>query len=188
MKYQDMYVAERKTMTLSTREYVEKYVDREATMKACVDCPNYDNNWACPSFNDNPYRYWQEYDNIMLILTKINFTNEAQQKKHSLEELGRIIDNTLFMEKTKLVPELEEEEKKVDGIYLSAGFCTNCSECTRINNVPCKYPDRCRYSIESLGGLVGDTLSGVFDENIKWIDMDEGKLPENLSLLMAVLY
>jgi len=157
-------------------------------MKACKECPNYSKNWACPEFHDNPYTQWDTYKNIKLILTKINYTPEAQQKTYTMEELGYIIENTLFRERMKLIPQLENMEQETNGRYLSAGYCSYCKTCTRIENKPCKHPEKCRNSIESIGGLVTETLRGEFNEEIKWIDTQNMKLPENLSLLMALLH
>ncbi len=185
---QTLYNLEHLQKTLLTNEYKRKYVNIEVTMKACRECPNYSLNWACPEFMDNPLDYWDEYENIDLIFTKLNFTKKALDTKFSIDDLGFIMENTLFFERNRLIPKLEEREKELNGKLLSAGYCGYCEKCARIDNMPCQYPEKCHNSIESLGGLVKDTLEGEFNENIKWIDMENGKLPENLSLLMALLY
>ena len=183
-----LYAPERIVKTLTTKEYKDKYINIDVTIKACRECPNYSKNWSCPKFNFNPLDKWDKYDNIDLILTKINFTSEALKSSYNIEELTSIVDNSLFLERNKLLPELEEKEKQLNGKCLSAGFCTYCDECSRITDKECRFPDKCHNSIESLGGLVADTLSGIFDEELKWIDIENGKLPTNLSLLMALLY
>lgn len=183
-----LYISEQTTKKLSTKEYSDKYVNIDVTMKACKECPIYSLNWSCPEFNFNPLKIWEEYDNIDLIFTKIIFTQEAINTKYNMEDMGYIIENTLFLERNRLIPQLEEKEKLLNGKYLSAGSCTYCKKCSRIENKPCKYPNKCHNSIESIGGLVGDTIEGEFNETIKWIDLENGQLPENLSLLMAILY
>lgn len=183
-----LYKTERITQTLTTKEYRTRYVDYEVTLKACRECPNYSLNWACPEFKDNPLKNWDNHENIRLVLTKINFTQEALTASYNIDDLGYIIENTLFLERNRLIPELEEEEHRINGKLLSAGYCTYCERCSRLDQQPCKYPEKCHNSIESLGGLVSDTLKGIFNEELKWIDMENGKLPENLSLLMALLY
>lgn len=183
-----LYNPTRITKTITTREYKQKYVDKEATMKACMECPNYSKNWACPEFKTNTYKYWDDYENIKLVLTKINFTKEALNNTYNMEELTSIVDNTLFAERMKLIDILEKEEKQYNGRYLSAGYCSYCKECSRKTGQKCRHPEKCRCSIESIGGLVGKTLEEVFNEQLKWIDTEKGKLPENLSLLMGLLY
>ncbi len=183
-----LYTPEKMMETITTREYKEKYVDFEVTMKACRECPNYSKNWACPEFYEDVLENWDRYEHLDLYLTKINFTREALSASYDMDDIEFIINNTLFLERNKLISQLEEEEKARNGKCLSAGFCTVCDECSRITGQPCRYPDKCHNSIESLGGLVSDTLKGVFGEEIKWIDMENGKLPVNLSLLMGLLY
>ncbi|RAP53571.1 MAG: hypothetical protein BZ138_00465 [Methanosphaera sp. rholeuAM270] len=183
-----LYTPEQITKTIPTKQYKTKYVNTEITMKACKECPNYSKNWACPQFKEDIYKIWDKYENIKLYLTKINYTKEAQQTKYTPEELEYITQNTLFKERNKLIQTLEHEEQKHKGTYLSAGYCTYCQECTRIQQKPCRHPDKCHNSIESIGGLVKDTLENIFNEKLKWIDTQKGQLPENLSLLMALLY
>jgi predicted metal-binding protein len=183
-----LYTTKQFIQTIPTSEYKDKYVNLETTMAACMECPNYSKNWACPEFKENVLEYWDRYDNIELTLTKIIFTKEALNNSYNEDDLMIIVENSLFRERNKLIESLEEKEAELNGKYLYAGFCGYCERCSRLDNKPCKYPDKCHNSIESIGGLVGDTLNGVFDEEIKWIDIENGKLPENLSLLMGVLY
>lgn len=182
-----LYSTEVIVKSIKTREYKEKFVNLDTTMAACKQCPNYSKNWACPEFDTDVLRYWDEYENIELILTKIIFTQEALDATYELEDLRTIVDNSLFNERNRLITRLEEEEKQKNGKCLSAGYCGYCERCARMDNFACRYPDKCHNSIESIGGLVADTLGEVFGEELKWIN-EEGRLPENLSLLMAVMY
>ena len=174
--------------TISTSQYKDRFVDLKSTSEACSNCPMHNNNWACPDFQNDELESWDKYDNLDLYFVKINFTKEAQKTKYTMDQLQYITDNTLFHERNKLIDKLEILEIEKDGCLLSAGYCGVCDECSKINNKPCRYPDKCHFSIESIGGLVPDTLKDVFDEEIKWIDTDNGYLPENLSLLMGLLY
>lgn len=181
-----LYTTEEIIKTIPTSEYKKKYVDLNVTMAACRQCPNYSKNWACPEFKEDVLKYWDEYDNLELTLTKIIFKKEVLDKPYSQEELMLIVDNSLFRQRNKMISQMEEKERRLNGKLLSAGYCGECDRCSRLDNEECRYPDKCHNSIESIGGLVGDTLSGVFGEEIKWIE--DSKLPENLSLLMGLLY
>lgn len=183
----ELYNTEVIVKTRKTSEFKENYVDLNTTMAACKECPNYSKNWACPEFDRDVLEYWNRYENIELTLTKIIFTHDARKRRFDEEDLRVIVDNSLFLERNRLLEDLEEKERTRNGKLLSAGYCGYCQRCARIDNLDCRYPEKCHNSIESIGGLVSDTLSGVFGEELKWIDTD-GRLPENLSLLMAVLY
>lgn len=182
----NLYTTEIITKTIPTSEYKQKYVNLNTTMTACKQCPNYSKNWACPEFNEDVLKYWDKYETLELTLTKIIFKKEALNKSYSQEELMLIADNSLFRQRNLIISQMEEKEKELNGKFLSAGYCGKCDRCSRLDNNKCKYPDKCHNSIESIGGLVADTLSGVFNEEIKWIE--ESKLPENLSLLVGLLY
>ena len=184
----DLYTTNQIIKIIATHEYKEKYVNLDTTMAACMECPNYSKNWACPEFNEDVLKYWDKYENLELTLTKIIFKPEVLNQSYDTDDLKIIVDNSLFRERNKLIENFEEKEEKLNGKLLSAGFCGYCEKCARIDNQPCKYPKKCHNSIESLGGLVGETLNGVFKEEIKWIDIENGKLPENLSLLIGLLY
>ena len=184
---QNLYKTQVSVKCMKTSEYLEKFVDLDTTMAACKECPNYSKNWACPEFDEDVLKNWDKYDNIELILTKIVFSQDALNATYNEEELKTIVDNSLFRERNKLISHLEEREKETGGKYLSAGYCGYCERCSRMDDEDCRHPDKCRNSIESIGGLVSETLCEVFCEELKWIDA-KGKLPENLSLLMGVLY
>lgn len=182
-----LYNTEVTVKNMKTSEYKEKYVNLDVTMAACRECVKYSNNWACPEFDCDVLEYWDKYENIKLIFTKINFTKEALEKTYDEEDLKFISETSLFYERNKLISRLEKEERENKGKCLSAGPCGYCDRCARMDNEPCKYPEKCHNSIESIGGLVTETLSEVFGEELKWVN-SEGHLPENLSLLMAVMY
>lgn len=181
-----LYTTEETIRSIPTKEYKKKYVDLNTTLTACKQCPNYSKNWACPEFKEDVLEYWDRYDNLELILTKIIFKEEAIEKSFTQEELMLIVDNSLFRERNRLISKMEEKEERLNGKFLSAGYCGVCKRCSRLDDKKCRFPDKCHNSIESIGGLVADTLSGVFDEEIKWIE--DSKLPVNLSLLVGLLY
>ncbi|WP_455645533.1 DUF2284 domain-containing protein [Methanosphaera sp.] len=186
--YSHTYNAVKEIKTVPTKEFYKNYVNLEFTEKLCSECPQYNNNWACPKFEEDVTEYWKKYENIELIATKIVFTEEFLEKTYKQEEIMQIVDNTLFKEKSNITDELMEKEKQYNGLALSAGYCDICSKCSRIDNKPCIHPDLVRHSIESIGTLVNETLTGVFGFKLETIDMKEGKFPEYLTLLTAVLY
>lgn len=88
--------------------------------------------------------------------------------------------------KKRLSLELFKEEEKYPGsISLSAGSCTKCTVCSRETGEPCLYPDKMRYSIESLGGNVGLTIEKLMGLRLEW--MEEGRLPHHFVLVCGLL-
>lgn len=180
------YQITRHTATISVSEYIEGFVDVETFLEACRSCPNYDKKWSCPSYYFNVLDFWKKYKTLNLLASKIIFPEEALKRTYTQEELNHILDKVLTKEKEKLSLELFEEEKKYPGsISLSAGCCSRCAVCSREKGEPCIFPDKMRYSIESLGGNVGLTIEKLMGLHLEW--MEEGRLPHHFVLVCGLL-
>jgi predicted metal-binding protein len=68
---------------------------------------------------------------------------------------------------------------------LAAGSCAICKECTRPKGTECRYPEKMRYSIESLGGNVVQLMKDELGIEMKWAEA--GKLPEFYVLVGGLL-
>lgn len=170
------YKTEEIRATVGTGEYVRECVDVEKFFKRCQECKEgYHRRWSCPPFDFRPLQKWLEYDRLTLIGVAVYFErNTTPEEAH--KALGE--------EKEKRLAQLLEEEK--DGtLVLSAGKCDACEKCARENNLPCRKPDKMRYSIESLGGDVVKTAEKYLGKPLLWIK--DGKVPEYLTLVFGVL-
>lgn len=166
--------------TIKVKDYIEGYVNVDEFLEYCKVCRNYEKIWACPSYNFNPLNYWNQYENFYIISKKI-YSEGIEDKK--------LWEDIYFAEKYKLSQEMYCKEKKIPGsISLCAGSCDLCIEegCTRTTGKKCRYPDKMRYSIESLGGNVGLTVSKLLGIELKW--MEENSLPEYFVLVAGLLY
>ena len=88
-----------------------------------------------------------------------------------------------------LTEKLYARELQIDGSQsLSAGSCRICGydNCARKNGEPCWFPDRLRYSIESLGGNVGLTCTKLLGLPLQWVE--EGIVPDYFVLVGGLLY
>lgn len=180
------YTVERYEADVPVEEYVEACVDVPTFLECCKQCGNYEKVWSCPSYDFNPEDYWRKYRNFHLIGVKIRFPAEMTEKTYEKEELDTLIRETLWAEKEKLSRELMEMEEKHPGsVSLSAGSCMNCERCTRLTGEPCRFPDKMRYSIESIGGNVGLTVTKYLKQELLW--MEEGRLPEHFILVCGLL-
>ncbi|MBR5128978.1 MAG: DUF2284 domain-containing protein [Firmicutes bacterium] len=173
-----MYNIERSEKTIKVDEYIKGYVNVEEFLQYCKECKNYEAVWSCPSYNFNPEDYWKEYDEFLIVARKIIFGPDVDVAR-SFEIMYEVKDD--------MSRELYELEKEYPGsISLSAGSCSMCKEgCTRIEGLPCRYPDLMRYSIESLGGNVGKTVSKLMGYELEWVE--EGKLPSYFVLVGGLL-
>ena len=81
----------------------------------------------------------------------------------------------------------ELEERYPGSVSLSAGCCSLCRPegCGRASGLACRYPQKMRYSIESLGGNVGLTVSKLMGIELEWVT--EGRLPSYFVLVGGLL-
>ena len=182
-----IYTTERHEAIVSVDHYLEKYVDVEVFLEACKACPNYGKIWSCPSYDFDVVEYWKKYSTLELVAVKIIFDETIAGKLLTKEEQEDISRNSIREVKEQLAVELYERENAIPGsISLSAVSCTLCKgECMRLKGEPCRYPDKMRYSIESLGGNVGTTLSELMEIELEW--MQEGRMLSYFVLVSGLL-
>lgn len=192
LRLEKSYTLEKYEKTLTTKEYYTKFVNFDETSESCKICDMYGKNWSCPPFENDVTNSWNKYDHLHLILLQLHYDSFITDNIHSKEDIDTILHLTLFNEKRKLLQSLDkkirEDENLNDTMILSTGYCNICSSCTKKEGMPCRYPKNKLYSIESIGALVTKTTEELFNTKIKWIDMDNGIIPEYLTLLMGVLY
>lgn len=174
-----MYTVERGEKTVKVDDYLKNYVNVEEFLGYCRNCKNYEKVWSCPSYDFNPEDYWKEYDELLVVARKIIFDEDV--------DIPRSYEIMLEV-KQDMSRELYEMEKAYPGsVSLSAGSCNLCGKdgCTRLVGEPCRHPDLMRYSIESIGGDVGRTVSKLMGYELEWIE--EGKVPSYYVLVGGLL-
>ena len=174
-----MNTVEKFEKEINVKEYVEDYVNVEEFLEYCKACPNYEKVWSCPSYDFSPIDYWNRYSRIYIVARKIIFDDDT-----NVEDSSKIMAGV----KKEMSKELYELEKQYEGsVSLSAGSCSLCSDkgCTRVLNKPCRHPELMRYSIESIGGNVGLTVSKLMGIELEWIT--KGKLPSYFVLVGGLL-
>lgn len=181
-----MYRTEKITGKQEIPAYLEEYVNIEEFLPYCRECDSYNEIWSCPDFDFDVLGYWNQYDYIHILGTKILFDQSVIEEERTPEELRDFIEKILKKEKQKLAEILFEKEQEYPGsISLSAGSCHLCEVCEKVYNRPCKYPDKLRYSMEALGADVGRTCSKLLRSELLW--SEENKLPEYFILISALL-
>ena len=183
-----MYTTQSFTATISVKEYLERYVDIPTFLECCKACPNYDKIWSCPPYDFDVLTYWNQYTTLELFATKIIFDAEYAGQIFTKDEQNKIMEKSLKIEKELLSEKLlQMEHNYAHAASLSAGSCPLChGDCPRANGQACRYPDKMRYSIESLGGNVGLTLDKLMGIELEW--MEEGRLPNYFVLVSGLLH
>jgi predicted metal-binding protein len=158
-------------------EYVDGYVDFDATLARCSECSDYGTTWSCPPFDFDPVALWKSFDVLQLYGYRLAYRGERTLKE---------MEAALWKEKKRLDAELREMEMQYPGsMALSLGSCRLCKSCTRAEGGQCRHPKLVRHSIESIGGNVGKTLKDLCGIEIEWAA--EGSLPEHFVLVGGLL-
>lgn len=173
----ELYSVQRAEASVPVAEYLEKCVDVEKFLGFCRQCENFDKRWSCPSFDFAPLEVWRRFKTLRLRAAALTPLPGA-----ALADLMA----GLWQEKEKMLAELwAAEEHRPGSLALSAGSCKLCAQCTRPQGLPCRQPERMRYSIEALGGDVGKTAELYFQKPLQWIK--DGEMPEYLTLIGGLL-
>jgi predicted metal-binding protein len=174
------------TKELPLKDFYERFVDIPRCAAACAACPDHGGTWACPPFEADPEAIWQSFDTIMLLAKKVVPSAEALERVYTGQELLRAFDSILTPVKRSLINELLALEKQIPGsLALSAGGCDICDTCTRPMGLPCRAPEKKRFSIEAIGGDAVGAIEKLLGESILWAE--EGRLPAHFILIGALL-
>lgn len=181
-----MYTAKKIMKTVKTSDYLSEYVDINSNLNYCIQCPNYNRNWACPVYDFNVEEIFKKYRNLDIYAVKIDFDSKDVGDK--LEgEAKAILRKSLDKEKRLLHNELlSKESSRHNSKALIPNQCKLCKGCSRITGGDCVYPNKSRYSFEGFGGDLEKTASGIFNIPMKWVIAN--KIPEYTIIFGGLLY
>ncbi len=173
----ELYTVERREAEVFVADYLREFVDVPKFLGYCRECENFGRRWACPPFDFDPVDVWNKYRTLHIyakIITPGRNTTQGEMK------------DVLFAEKSALFEELLGLEETCPGsLALSAGTCEMCRDCTRPLGVPCRYPEKLRWSLEALGGDVCKTAEVLLKTPILW--EEKGRLPTYYTLAGGLL-
>lgn len=182
----DRYTVEPVSTEISVSQFLETYVDPPRFLSSCKECGNYGTVWSCPPYAFQPEELWRRYETLRLYGRRLIFTPAAREKRYSAQELGQVLEETLYRERDNMSEELLRLERSTpNSLAILAGSCRICKTCTRRSGEPCRHPERVRCSIESLGGDVGRIMDELLHMPLQWIQ--DGMLPEYLTLMGGLL-
>ena len=121
-------------------------VDKKFFSELCKKCRNYDKKYSCPPKSPDFPSICQK-EGLFIVLFKCDLT----QIKNTPEFNKIRIANSIMKSRIdKLMRKLETDfNNKLK--FLSSGSCRLCKKCNLEKNLPCKYPQKMRFSLESIG-------------------------------------
>lgn len=141
------------------------YTDVKASLKACEQCPRYNNSWSCPPDVPNVYKYLWKYQTAYLIVERVDYPKELCDG--TFAELSAKREKYYDSVRRELQLKLLEAEEKYPGTY-SVSTCLICDTCARSLGKPCRHPDMMRYSMTTLGFDFAKLLKAYFDIELTW--------------------
>lgn len=169
------------TGALPMSEMLEKYVDVEKFLGYCAACPRCGQTWSCPPYDFDPAAVWPRYAAVTLYAVQV-FPESERAKAAALADA----EVFLFPYRKSLDALLESAERETPGsLRLDAGRCRVCETCARRKEKPCRFPEKLRYSLESLGGNVSALAADKLGAPVLWGSREAP--PEYFVLVGAVL-
>ena len=174
------YSTEEFTTTIAIGDYIRKFRDAETIEGYCRNCENYGKSWGCPPFDFDVEERLRQYENLLLIATKIT------PKEHGLPIC--VAQELILPERKRLDKRLLELEQQYNGLACSyVGKCYYCAEnsCSRLCGEHCRHPQLVRPSLEAYGFDVTRTLHELFGIELQW--GKNGQLPDYLIVVCGLL-
>ncbi|MDF7800798.1 DUF2284 domain-containing protein [Pontiellaceae bacterium B1224] len=160
---------------IETEELLEAF-EPDEIWGHCSQCGNHAAVWSCPPHRFEPVEWIRHFRFSYVVVATISLAGFEKQAE-AIEyyyEMRRII-NDAMRGFEPLVP---------GSVSLYAGHCDACAACTRVQGMECVHPERCRYSLESLGLKVSAITETYFEDNLEWVD---GQTPDRLLVIPALL-
>lgn len=158
---------------VSTKELLNFYKPEEIFAN-CTNCPRFDKNWSCPPRTFDVEEFVTLFEKAYIISVAFSLKGFAT-KEGSIASYYKTrfdINNDLMA---------AENQRYTT---LIAGHCSYCEECTKVLGKECPYPDKVRYSLESLGFKVSDIMENCFNTTLQW---DGENQPDSIYIVAAVL-
>lgn len=180
-----MYKTEVKICTVSVDDWLEKYCFPEKFLSACVACPDYNRVWSCPPCVPSSDDYIKPYKTAYIIGVKVIYSPETRTKANTPALTEELRAATYGNVKHTLLETLLCMEREFGNcITIAAGRCELCSECTRRSGLPCRTPEKLRYSFSAFGFDLTKISEALLETKLLWSPQG---LPEYNMAIAALL-
>lgn len=143
------------------------YADVRNTRSSCEKCPRYNNSWSCPPCTPDITKYAGKFRFAYVIAVRVGYPEELCDNDADRSQI--ISERTEYydMQRRRIQTMLLGLEEKHPGSY-SVSTCLICEKCARSEGLPCRHPDRMRYSMTTLGLDFTRLLKEEFHEELTW--------------------
>ena len=180
-----MYTTQVETAVLPVSQWLALYCEPQRFQDACRSCPDYGKVWSCPPGVPDAARAFAPFRTVHIVGVRVNYAPETIAAASTPELVERLRDESYGVVKKLLLSTLLELEKAIPGSWaVAAGRCEQCDSCTRRDGLPCRKPERLRYSFSAFGFDLGRMAAEQLGMELLWA---ERGLPEYNVALAAFL-
>jgi len=168
-------------------EEIKAYYKPKVFIEFCKACEHYNKIWTCPPYDFDTTEVFKSYQYVYVIGSKLYINNLDESFKDLLNNNNlEYVSNEIFKSARTVLDEkimgLEDSKKHLT--VLLPGRCLICDSCSKEKQLPCIYPKKMRFSLESIGFDVASICEDILGDKMQWTK--EG-LPEYFILVSAVL-
>lgn len=171
------------TAYITRKEYMEHFFAPKEFIVFCKSCNKYGKTWACPPFRYDPKEIMAQFQHVYLIASKVDLQTQSLKDTEEKEEFYERIIKAIRAPLDQALLKFERDYPSSRVFY--AGNCHLCPACTRFENIPCRYPEKMRASLEAYGFDVSKTTSTLFGLELDWGDKE--RLPKFLILVSGIM-
>ena len=146
-------------------DYISKdkvKTDKGLFIKMCeTGCINYNKKYSCPPFSPDFYSFSRDFDGLFVVLFFVNL-DQIKSTEYNKVRIANVVM------KSKINMLMRDLEVKFKTKFLSTGSCNLCKLCKCKLKLPCKYPDKKRYSLESVGVDCNKLSEELFGFKLLW--------------------
>lgn len=143
-------------------DILKDYMDFEYFTGLCRDgCPLYNLSYTCPPNSPKFTEHTKDYKSSLVIAMYMNVPKgKTISEVHPY--LRRVLSNLLI-----------PLEKVLNGLLTDGGRCIYCENCTYIDNLPCRFPEKLRFSMEAMRLDLDKVCKNVLNHSIMWSEDDK---------------
>jgi predicted metal-binding protein len=144
-----------------------------------VGCPNFGKKYSCPPFSPKFELLGKNYSYMFIAILWIDLNTIKSTEYNKI----RIANSVMKSRMDKMMRIIEQKNGL---LYMSNGSCRLCRSCACKKGLPCKFPLKKRYSLESTGIDVNKISEAKFGKKLLWYDKISSKAPEYTCVISAL--
>ena len=129
-----------------------EYCFPERFREACRACPDYGNDWSCPPGVPSAAEALRPFRTAHVLGMQVFYDAQTRREVSTAEGAEAVRRASYGPAKRVLLETLLALEQTRSGAWtIAAGRCELCARCARRDGLPCRNPERMRYSFSAFG-------------------------------------